>query len=499
MRLRLVHTLLLFLLAAALVAVAAMATVTTWNLQSGFADYLEARDVERLDEFAALAAELAEKAGGIAALRERSPRMRELLDEFAKRQGIMKRPPPPPPPEAGRHAEREALVRERPPPPGGPEGFGPRVTVVNLDGTAIFDRPMQVNTVRFVDRPIRVRGEVVALARLRASARVSDAIEARFLRSQYLGIAAVSSLLVMLALAGAWWGARRWVRPLQAVQSATARIAKGEFGVRVEIAGGEAKRGDEIADLVRDVNQMAEGLQRMEHARRRWLADISHELRTPLTGLRGDIEALVDGVRPLTPAAIVSLREVALQLSTLVNDLHLLAMSDLKALPCRFTEFDAVAFMRQLVRRFEGRAKATGLSLSLKLDGLDRLSVCWDHARIDQLLSNLFQNSLRYTDTPGQIVLTLKAAGTQVVINVDDSSPTVPSEDLPRLFEPLYRAEAARRRHHGGSGLGLAICDAIVRSHGGRIQANLSELGGLQVRIDLPVSAGSPSSGSKQS
>ncbi len=83
MRLRLVHTLLLFLLAAALLAVLAMAAVTTWNLQSGFADYLEARDVERLDQFTALVVELADNAGGMAALRERSPRMRELLDEFA--------------------------------------------------------------------------------------------------------------------------------------------------------------------------------------------------------------------------------------------------------------------------------------------------------------------------------------------------------------------------------------------------------------------------------
>jgi two-component system, OmpR family, sensor histidine kinase BaeS len=342
---------------------------------------------------------------------------------------------------------------------------------------------------RFIDRPIRVRGEVVALARLRERGRVSDATEGNFLRKQYLGIFAVSGFLLLLALASAWWVARHWARPLQAVQDATARIARGEFDVRVAVNHRDAGRSDEIGDLVRDINKMAEGLQRLERARRRWVADISHELRTPLAVLRGEIEALVDGVRPLKPEAILSLRDEVLQLGSLVDDLHLLAMSDLDALPCQFAEFDAVKAVQQIVQRFAARASSVGLTIGIELNGLGVLPVCWDHTRIEQLLGNLLENGLRYTDAPGRILLTVSQTGDQVTIDIDDSAPSVPAEDLPHLFEPLYRADATRSRHRGGSGLGLAICEAIVKSHGGRIEASLSRLGGLRVHIALPANA----------
>jgi two-component system, OmpR family, sensor histidine kinase BaeS len=472
MRLRIVHTLSLLLLSAVLLAVLGMAGVTAWNLRSGFADYLAARDIERLEQFAEIVAAAAERGGGAEALRERRLSMRDLLDEHGQRQGIG--------------------PRRGGPPPGGGEAFGPRVAVVSLDGSPLLGRPLPDDGVPFVDRPIRVRGEVVAQARLRQGSRVPDAVESRFLRKQYLGILVVASALMLLALASAWWVARRWVRPLVAVQDATARIARGEFDVRLADPQQGHARNDEIGDLLRNVNRMAEGLQRLESARRRWVADISHELRTPLAVLRGEIEALVDGVRPLRHEAVLSLREEVLRIGALVDDLHLLAMSDLQALPCHFADFDAVPFVRHLVHRFEARAVSAGLALSTDMGRSAALAVRWDGARIEQLLGNLLENSLRYTDAPGRVVLAMTRADERVVIDINDSAPGVPAADFPRLFEPLYRVDAARSRHRGGSGLGLAICEAIVRSHGGRIEAHPSSLGGVKVRIELPLRAGAP-------
>jgi two-component system, OmpR family, sensor histidine kinase BaeS len=487
-RLRFVHTLSLLLMGSVLLAVLAMAAVTAWHLRNGFAEYLAARDIERLEQFAELVAEAAERAGGADALRERRLDMRELLDQLARRQGVEPR---------------------RGPPPSGGEGFGARVALVSPEGLPLMGRPLPRSDAGFVERPVRVRGELVALARMQRGAAVPDAVELRFLRSQYLGILAVAAALVLLALASAWWLARRWVRPLLAVQDATARIARGELAVRlVGPQQGEA-RGDEIGDLVRNINHMATGLQRLEGARRRWVADISHELRTPLAVLRGEIEALVDGVRPLRHEAMLSLREEVLRLGALVDDLHLLAMSDLNALPCHFAELDAASLVQRLVQRFEARASAVGLTLQAELGAAGSrpasmsasasasMWVHWDSARIEQLLSNLIENSLRYTDSageePGRIVLTLRRDGPQLVIDINDSAPGVPTADLPRLFEPLYRADVARSRHRGGSGLGLAICQAIVRSHGGTISAGASALGGLHVQIVLPASPGASS------
>jgi two-component system, OmpR family, sensor histidine kinase BaeS len=491
MRLRVVHTLSLLLLSAVLLAVLAMAAVTAWNLRNGFADYLAARDIERLEQFADLVAQAAEQAGGASALQQQRLSMRVLLDRFAQRQGLVPRRSAP----AGelRIAGQGGPVPPGPPPgppPGGADGFGARVVVVSVDGHPLLGRPLPPDGSPSIDRPIRLNGEVIAQARLPLRPQVPDAVDARFLRQQYVGIAAVATALVLLALASAWWVARRWVRPLVAMQDATARIARGELDVRLAGPQQGEGRADEIGDLVRNVNTMAEGLQRLEGVRRRWVADISHELRTPLAVLRGEIEALVDGVRPLQHEAVLSLREETLRIGALVDDLHLLAMSDLKALPCQFDELDAVPFVQQIVARFDSRAASLGLALTADTGFAVAQPVCWDRVRIEQLLVNLIENSLRYTDVPGRIVLAVKRTGPRIVIDIDDSAPGVPAADLPRLFEPLYRADAARSRHRGGSGLGLAICDAIARSHGGGIEAGLSPLGGLRVRIELPVDAG---------
>ena len=316
MRLRLVHTLSLSFVAAVCVAVLAMGGVMAWNLRSGFADYLAARDIERLELFAAVVGERAERAGGAEALRRLD--LPGLLREHARREGVdeMNLPPgpeagEPPPPRGGPGGPggpdglRGFLGSMLPPrPPPGAGGFANRVAVVALDGSPLLGRLPGPADAPVIDRPVRVGGQTVALARLLAGRPVPSGFEARFLRNQYLGIAGVAAALVLLALAGAAWLARHWVRPLLAVQAATARIADGELAVRL---GGA--RSDEIGDVMRNIDHMAEALQRLEGARRRWVADISHELRTPLAVLQGEIEALVDGVRPLRPEAVLSLRE----------------------------------------------------------------------------------------------------------------------------------------------------------------------------------------------
>jgi two-component system sensor histidine kinase BaeS len=475
MRLRLVHTLSLTLLAFTGLAVLALGGLTAWNLRMGFGNYLAARDVVQLERFVGVVEAAAAHSGGLPALQQGRLDMRALMDELGPR--------PPGPPGA-----------EGPPPPAGPDSFPERVQVLGLDGTVLLGQSLPPGdrlSGPTVERPVRVNGAVVALARMRPAPLVPEGGEARFLHDQYRLIAASSVGLIVLALLTAALLARRWVGPLVAVQDATQRLARGELTVRLADGPDLAGRTDEIGDVVRNVNRMAEGLARLEGARRRWLADISHELRTPLTVLRGDIEALLDGVRPLRPEAIGVLHEEVLRMGKLVDDLHLLAISDLQALPCHFAAADAVALLQWLLRRFEARASAAGLSLGLQLpDSLTALAVHWDADRIEQLLSNLLENSLRYTDAPGQVLIRLQHAGTTVRVVVEDSSPGVAAAQLPQLFEPLYRGDAARARQHGGSGLGLAICEAIARAHGGQLAASASALGGLCITLTLPQRGG---------
>jgi two-component system sensor histidine kinase BaeS len=328
-----------------------------------------------------------------------------------------------------------------------------------------------------------VQGKAVAVVHMLKLKPVPDDVEARFLTSQYQNILVVSGVLLVTALLFAKWIANHWVRPLIEMQGATERIAQGAFETRLT-----TRRADEIGDAMRNINRMAEGLQRLEASRRRWIADMSHELRTPLTVLRGEIEALMDGVIPMSQSAILSLREEVLQLNALVDDLHLLAMADLRALPCYFEDMDAVALVEGIVQRFSLRASQQGLALSFGSKPESPVMVRWDAKRIEQLLGNVLDNSLRYTDAPGQIVVNILRSDAQVILSVDDTAPGLPQSDLTRIFEPLYRADPSRRRESGGSGLGLAICQQIARAHHGSIRAEASKRGGVKFFIELPLS-----------
>jgi two-component system sensor histidine kinase BaeS len=182
---------------------------------------------------------------------------------------------------------------------------------------------------------------------------------------------------------------------------------------------------------------------------------------------------------------MLSLQEEVARVTRLVDDFHQLALSDLRALPCSFAPVQPAALPDDALARVQARAQAAGLQLSLDATGAPPLAH-WDLQRIGQLLSNLLENSLRYTDAPGRIALQWRPGGAgQAVLCIDDSAPGVPAADHARLFEPLYRADASRSRRLGGSGLGLAICRAIARSHGGQIEAGDSPLGGLRVVVTL--------------
>ena len=458
-----------------------MGALSAWNLRNGFSDYLATRDVERLEQFALLVSENAERAGSLDLLESKGMGLPELLHEFGRMQGS-------PPMRALQHAmpppEDSGMFSPRPPPRpiDSIDAFKDRVAIYGMDGLAKLGRTLPRDAHDTIERPVRIRNEVVAMVRMTKLKPVPNEVELRFLNTQYQSIVAVACVLLLIALIGAFWISGHWVRPLIEVQAATEKIAQGEFDTRLS-----ATRSDEIGDTMRNINQMAAGLKKLEGARRQWIADMSHELRTPLTVLRGEIDALIDGVIAQTPQAIHSLREEVLKLSALVDDLHLLAMADLRALPCYFDEVDAARLIEGIVQRFTLRATQLGLTLTLNVNPAQPLTARWDAKRIEQLVGNLLDNSLRYTDAPGQVVVMLRSGDeAKVVIEVEDTAPGVSADDLPRIFEPLYRADASRGRSTGGSGLGLAICEQIVKAHHGAIRAAPSALGGVRFHLELP-------------
>jgi two-component system, OmpR family, sensor histidine kinase BaeS len=273
---------------------------------------------------------------------------------------------------------------------------------------------------------------------------------------------------------------------VQGFQNTARRLAAGDYSARVSVSG-----RDEIARLGRDINALAGALERNDQARRAWVADISHELRTPIALLRAHLEALQDGVRPLEQEEVDRLHGDVLRLSRLVEDLNDLAMTDLGALAYRMERIDLAEVLADEIDAFQSRFDAAGLTLMLDNRLAEGLAggapLHADPDRMSQLFRNLLQNSLSYTDPGGALRVTLDVRpGGGYRVTFEDTAPGVPTQDLPRLFDRLYRVEASRSRHTGGAGLGLAIAKNVVLAHGGTIEARAAAVGGCEIRIDLP-------------
>jgi two-component system sensor histidine kinase BaeS len=270
---------------------------------------------------------------------------------------------------------------------------------------------------------------------------------------------------------------RMLTRRIDALAAASRALAAGDDAARVADLG-----RDELGELGRDFNRMAESLQQSRQARDRWIADISHELRTPLTVLQGELQALQDGIRPLDADALDSLAAEAAQLARQVEDLYALALSDRGGLAYRFDACDLAALIGALAARHAGAFERAGLTLRTHLPE-QALHPRIDPARLEQLVGNLLSNALRHTDRGGRVELQLGADSAGWRLQLDDSAPAVDPAELPKLLDRHYRGQSARG---DGAGLGLAICRNIAEAHGGHLSLAASPLGGLRVTLTLP-------------
>ncbi|WP_312142029.1 envelope stress sensor histidine kinase BaeS [Pantoea septica] len=288
----------------------------------------------------------------------------------------------------------------------------------------------------------------------------------------------IVGLSTLLAALVTWLMSRGLLAPVKRLVAGTHHLAAGNFATRVEVGS-----QDELGQLAQDFNRLASSLEKNESMRRAFMADISHELRTPLAILRGELEAMQDGVRKLTPEAIASLQSEVGVLSKLVDDLHQLSLSDEGALAYRKQATDLVQLLEVAAGSFNERYRSHGLTLTLQMP--DEAPFFGDPDRLMQLFTNLLENSLRYTDAPGQVEVRLTYEAPWWQMSFADSAPGVNAQQQAKIFERFFRTEGSRNRASGGSGLGLAICKNIVDAHGGHIAAEHSDLGGLKIALQL--------------
>lgn len=289
--------------------------------------------------------------------------------------------------------------------------------------------------------------------------------------------AAVIALILGIVLS------RTLTRPIRELTQATHAVSEGDFSQQVNVHS-----NDELGELAKAFNNMSAELSRSVNARKQMTADVAHELRTPLSLILGHAEAVHDGVLPPTRENFEIIREEAVRLEHLVDDLRILSLADAGELTINPQTVEPERLVNEVASRYQVETQKKKISLHVDVaPHLPSLDV--DPGRMTQVLTNIMDNALRHTPEGGKIHLSANEEGDDIEFSVQDSGPGVSPDDLDRIFERFYRSDSARQRDvafPGGSGLGLAIAKSIVQAHGGQILAESKAGQGMRVVVQLP-------------
>jgi heavy metal sensor kinase len=296
-------------------------------------------------------------------------------------------------------------------------------------------------------------------------------------------------LVVVAPLAAAFAAMVGWVvaaaalRPVERMRRESEAISGSEPSRRLEVP---ATR-DELAELGASLNRMLDRLEAALVRERRFVDDASHELRTPLANLKVELELALR--RSRTPdelqAAVRSAAVETDRLTSLAEDLLVLARAADGRLPIRRQETELGALVGDVARAFAGRAEARGITLAtiVHRDGTARV----DEARVRQALGNLIENALGHTPSGGRITVGVTRSAGSMSIAVTDTGDGFPAGFIDQAFEAFTRADAARSPDDGGTGLGLAIVRVVAQGHGGSVEARNNPDGGATVELTLPA------------
>jgi signal transduction histidine kinase len=364
--------------------------------------------------------------------------------------------------------------------------FSDRFLIIAPDGTVLYDstgelegQAIQVDYQQY-GAPIVVDERAVGwLLITTADLTGHSALEQHFINAVNRAVLLAVLLVMVASLVAAALLSRRLVAPLRRLTTAAEALAGGDLAQRVEV-----RSQDEVGELGWAFNKMAQDLQDAEAARRQMTADIAHELRNPLSVIRGNLEAIHDGVYPADDEHLAPIYEETILLQRLVEDLRLLSLADAGQLQLVRTDVGASELLHSVADAVQAAAGEKRIAIRVE-DPHTPLLVDGDRDRLRQVIGNLASNALRYTLEGGTITLAARAEGEQVHISVSDTGKGISPQDLPHVFDRFYRGDTARDRAAGGSGLGLAIARALVEAHEGTIDVESTVGQGTTFHIRL--------------
>lgn len=472
-----IHTLIFLALAAmGTLLTLLFLSLTRWYLTDGLLNYLNQQVARRMTPLVEQVATLHTPEAGWNWLRHHPGQFKKALKRAAILQlrqadhPIHDHSPPTP---LRRHVSRQLLKD---------------ICLLDADKTLLIGRQHPKKTYNL----IAIRGQqndnsgrppVIGWLALPEQKHITDVAERAYLDRQQQVLYIIGAIVLLVALFISWPLARYLSRPIQQMRSAIGELSHRRWtSVKLD------KRRDEFGELGRDIERLANLLKQHEASRSQWLANTSHELRTPLGILKGEIEAMQDGVRPMSIEHLDSLHREVSHLQRLVDDIHQINKAQVGAWEWKIVTLPLGPWLQEQAKRHDAPFQAAGLHLTIKVpEHLSHLTIQADPQRLTQLLDNLLSNSLRYTHTPGEVTLTLWQHQNTAGWTLEDTAPAVPADALPHLFDYLYRVEQSRNRLEGGSGLGLALCQHIVEGHHGNIRASQSHLGGLAITCSFPL------------
>jgi len=481
MKFKLSYKLFVVFLLTTLIAVAFMVGLIKFYVTRNFADYVNKSLLQKHNDVAVALATEYKTHKGWHTLKNNSGRWREILQSHFTAEHFDK-PRDLPRPMEIENKKFGGRAHNMPPPrpPWHNRRRIPRLAVFDANKQLIIGRGARSSSEGYTLQTIVVESQIVGWLGLHKREHLKNPLAVGFLTQQSQLLYLVGGGILVLAALTALILSKNLLGPIRKLTVGTQALASRKFDARIKV-----KSKDELGQLAADFNTMAQTLEQYERLRQQWISDIAHELRTPLSILRGEIEALKDGVREVNPNTLDSLYLETRHLSKIVNDLHELSLADAGALSIEKVPVDPVLILRETLGLFKQRFAENQIKIENNLESVPTINIIGDANRLKQLFSNLLENTLRYADAPGTLRIKQEKAGNCLIIFFEDSGPGVPEEAISQLFDRLYRVEKSRNRNQGGSGLGLSICKSIVHALGGEIRASNANSGGLRIEIEF--------------
>lgn len=448
-----------------------------WSFDRGFLAYINAHESPQYEMLAQKLSEEWQRTGSWERLKSSRRHWGELFSETLR----IERPQRPPREEFQQGNRRPTF--DRGPPPRFDEAGATRPFLLDKDKHIIIGRQEQLANITLY--PINSEGALVGYVGQPRKKELTGELDRVFVEQQTEAFSWIALVMVLLPLFIALPIAAHLIKPIKHLTAGTKKLTAGNYSTTIPVVS-----KDELGQLSKDFNTLAHTLSANEKSRQQWIADISHEFRTPLAVLKGEIEAIQDGIRQTTPHAIASLHSEVEHLSQLVNDLYELSMSDIGALSYKKEKIYPGDILEDTIDGFQRVFSQKGINILYTPSKENSYFCLADEKRLKQLFSNLLKNTLRYTDAPGTLEVVEELGSSYVLLHFKDSTPGVEPDELKKLFQRLYRVEKSRNRASGGAGLGLSICQNIVSAHEGTLSAARSPFGGLWITIKLPYANG---------